>query len=109
MEKNLYDTNKLIELYKNEESVNGYTTILNLIEFPKALELDLKILYPSKSDFKLAIKISTDLLKIGKPIPAVDILISAIAINNGLKVITKDKHFLLVKDVMREFDFLVEY
>jgi predicted nucleic acid-binding protein len=109
MEKNLYDTNKLIELYKNEESVNGYTTILNVIEFPKALELDLRVLYPSKSDYRLAIRISTELLKIGKPIPEVDILISAIAINNGLKVVTKDKHFLLVKDVMREFDVLVEY
>lgn len=107
MEKNLYDTNKLIELYKNEESVNGYTTILNVIEFPKALELDLRVLYPSKSDYRLAIKISTELLKIGKPLPAVDILISAIAINNGLRVVTLDKLFMLVKEVISEFDVLV--
>ncbi len=108
MEKNLYDTNKLIELYKKKESVSGYTTILNVIEFPKALEFNLTIIYPSKSDYRLAIKISTELLKIGKPIPAVDILISAIAINNGLRVVTLDKRFLLVKEVISEFDVLVE-
>jgi len=66
MEKNLYDTNKLTELYKNKEIVSGYTTILNVIEFLKALESNLTILYPSKSDYKLAIKISTEVLKIGK-------------------------------------------
>lgn len=79
MEKNLYDTNKLIELYKNKESMSGYTTILNVIEFPKALEFNLTVLYLSKSDYRLAIKISTELLKIGEPVPAVYTLISAIA------------------------------
>ncbi|ADC66044.1 conserved hypothetical protein [Ferroglobus placidus DSM 10642] len=72
------------------------------------LELDLTILYPSKSDYNLALKISTELLKIGKPIPAVDIIISAISINKGLRVITKDKHFLFVKDVISEFNVIVE-
>ena len=110
MEKNLYDTSKLIQLYKSKgkKSVSGYTTILNIIEFPKALEIGLVILYPSKSDYKLAIKISTELLNIGKPIPAVDAIISAIAINNDLRVITKDKHFLFVKDVVENFKVIVE-
>ena len=107
MEKNLYDTSKLIDLYKKNEKIQGYTTIFNLIEFPKALELNLTVLYPSKSDYNLALKISTELLKIGKPIPAVDVLISAIAINNGLRVITRDKHFLFVKDVLKDFEVVV--
>ena len=108
MEKNLYDTSKLIDAYKKKEMHRGYTTIFNLIEFPKALELDLKVLYPSKWDYNLALKISTELLKIGKPIPAVDAIISAIALNNGLRVITKDRHFLFVKDVRRDFDVVIE-
>jgi len=107
MEKNLYDTSKLIEAYKKNEEIHGYTTIFNLIEFPKALELDLTVLYPSKSDYNLALKISIELLKIGKPIPAVDVIISAIAINNQLKVVTKDKHFLFVKDVVKDFEVIV--
>ncbi|WP_456369430.1 type II toxin-antitoxin system VapC family toxin [Geoglobus sp.] len=108
MEKNLYDTSKLIEAYRDNEKIRGHTTIFNLIEFPKALELDLNVLYPSKSDYNLGLKISTELLKLGKPIPAVDVIISAIAINNGLKILTKDKHFLFVKEVVREFEVVVD-
>ncbi len=108
MEKDLYDTSRLIDAYKKKEKIRGYTTIFNLIEFPKALELNLTVLYPSKSDYKLALKISTELLKVGKPIPAIDVMISAIAINNGLRVITKDRHFLFVKDVMKDFEVVVE-
>jgi predicted nucleic acid-binding protein len=72
------------------------------------LELDLTVLYPSKSDYSLALKISTELLKIGKPIPAVDVLLSAIAINNGLRVVTRDRHFLFVKDIMENFEVILE-
>lgn len=108
MEKNLYDTSKLIDAYKKNESIQGYTTVFNLIEFPKALELDLSVLYPSKSDYNLALKISTELIKIGKPIPAIDVLISAIAIKNHLKVITKDRHFLFIKEVLDDFEVIVE-
>jgi len=108
MEKILYDTCKLIDAYRNNKNIRGYTTIINLIEFPKALELDLTVLYPSKSDYDLALKISTKLLKLGKPIPAMDVIISAIAINNDLKFVTKDKHFLIVKNVMKDFEVAVE-
>jgi len=98
----------LIEAYRNNKDIQGYTTIFNLIEFPKALELDLIVLYPSKSDYNLALKISTELLKIGKPIPSIDVIISAISINKGLKLVTKDKHFLFVKDVIKNFDVHIE-
>ena len=53
MEENIYDTNKLIDAYKNKEKLNGYTTIFNVIEFPKALLLDMIVLYPTDDDFKL--------------------------------------------------------
>jgi len=48
MEENLYDTSRLIECYKNSIPMKGYTTVLKLIEFPKALELDLMVIYPSR-------------------------------------------------------------
>lgn len=44
----IYDTSKLIDIYKKDKKAQGYTTIFNLIEFPKALELDLNVLYPTK-------------------------------------------------------------
>lgn len=108
MEKNLYDTTKLIDAYKKSEKIRGYTTIFNLVEFPKALELNLRVLYPTKSDYNLALEISTELLKIGKPIPAVDVVISAIALNNGLRVVTKDRHLLFVKDLRKDFELVLE-
>ena len=103
MEKSLFDTNRLIDAYRERETLDGYTTILNLIEFPKAIEFNLRVLFPSKSDYHLALKISTELLKAGKPIPAVDSLIAAVVSNNKLKLVTKDKHFLMVKKVINDF------
>lgn len=103
MEKSLFDTNRLIEAYRDGESLEGYTTILNLIEFPKAIEFNIRVIFPSKSDHYLALKISTELLKIGKPIPAVDSVIAAVVLNNKLKLVTKDKHFLLIKNVIKYF------
>ncbi len=103
MEESLYDTNALIDAYREKETIEGYTTLLNIIEFPKAMELNLRVLFPSKSDYHLALIISTELLKTGKPIPAVDSVIASVALNNKLKLVTKDKHFLMVKEVKKEF------
>ncbi len=103
MEESIYDTNRLIDAYRERETLDGYTTILNLIEFPKAIEFDLRVIFPSRSDYQLALIISTDLIKIGKPIPAVDSVIAAVALNNKLKLVTKDKHFLMVKEVKKSF------
>ena len=108
MEKKLYDTSKLIECYKNRIPVRGYTTILNLIEFPKALELDLVVIYPSKLDYELALKLSTELLRIGKPVPAIDAVITAIALNRKLKLVTRDKHFMAIKEIRKDFELLIE-
>ncbi len=93
----------IMDLCGEKETIEGYTTILNIIEFPKAMELKLRVLFPSKSDYYLALIISTELLKIGKPIPAVDSVIASVALNNKLKLVTKDKHFLVVKEVKKEF------
>ncbi len=103
MAEDLYDTNILMVAYREKEILEGCTTILNIIEFPKAMELDLRVLFPSKSDYHLALIISTELLKVGKPIPAVDSVIAAVALNNKLKLVTKDKHFLMVNEVRKDF------
>ncbi len=103
MEESLFDTSTLIDVYREKEKIDGCTTILNIIEFPKAMEFNLRILFPSKSDYHLALIISTELLKAGKPIPAVDSVIAAVALNNKLKLMTKDKHFLMIKEVKKEF------
>lgn len=103
MEESLYDTSRLIDAYKKKETIQGYTTILNLIEFPKAIEFNLQVLFPSKSDYYLSLRISTGLLMVGKPIPSVDSLIAAIVLNNKLKLVTRDNHFLLIEKIMKDF------
>nr|HDO80728.1 PIN domain-containing protein [Candidatus Bathyarchaeota archaeon] len=93
----LYDTNVIIEALKEGRKINGYTTILNLVEFPKGLEVELGVLTPSIKDYLLAIEISQTMVEQGTPIPAVDTVISAVAINRKLTLVTKDKHFTLVQ------------
>jgi len=45
------------------------------------------------------------LREIGKPTPAIDVLIAAMCIRRDLRLLTKDKHFLFIKEV--EPDFMV--
>ena len=108
MEQILYDTSRLINAYKQRKQLRGYTTILNVVEFPKLLELKLTVIYPSKSDYNLAIKLSKDLLKIGKPIPAIDIIIAAVALNRNMKLVTTDNHFAATQKIRSGFEFVIE-
>ncbi len=97
----LYDTSSLIDKAKSgSRELEAFTTILNIIEFPKALEMKgLKIIYPTIDDYKLAIKLSKNLLEIGEPAPAIDLLIAAIAVNNKMALKTKNRHFKSIKKV----------
>jgi len=108
MEEILYDTGSLIKAYKKRKRLMGYTTILNVVEFPKLLELKLTVIYPSKSDYNIAIKLSKDLLKIGKPIPAIDIIVAAVALNRNMKLVTTDNHFDIIQEIKSDFEFVIE-
>lgn len=103
----MYDTSSLITLKKKGESLEDgqdFTTIFSIIEYPKALEIkNLTIIYPQKSTFETAVHLSSQLLRHGTPIPAMDILIASIAIIKNLVLITKDKHFELIKSIQPDF------
>jgi tRNA(fMet)-specific endonuclease VapC len=105
MEEIVYDTNQLISFLKSgKESVNGFTTIFNIIEFPKALDLkELGVIYPTLDDYDEGLKISAALLTEGKPLPAVDILVAAMCVRRNLTLRTLDKHFTNVKKVRTNF------
>jgi len=104
----LYDTGSLINAYKQRKQLVGHTTILNVVEFPKLLELKLTVIYPSKSDYNLAIKLSKDLLKVGKPIPAIDVTVAAVALNRSMKLVTTDNHFAMIQEIKPNFKFVIE-
>jgi len=101
----VYDTSALISLLKSGRSlVKGFTTILNIIEFPKALDFKgLGVIYPNVEDYDEALKVSVSLLGKGKPIPAIDILIAAMCLRRNLMLVTGDEHFRHVKSVRKEF------
>jgi tRNA(fMet)-specific endonuclease VapC len=105
MEEVVYDTNQLISFLKSgKHGVKGFTTILNIIEFPKALELkELAVIYPTLGDYDESLKISAALLRNGSSLPAVDILIASICIRRDLRLCTLDKHFMNIKSVRNAF------
>jgi hypothetical protein len=105
MEEVLYDTSALISFLKGGKRVaKGFTTVLNIVEFPKALDLkELGIIYPTVEDYDEALKMAVSLLKIGKPMPAIDILISAVCLRRGLLLLTADVHFKNIKTIRSEF------
>jgi len=105
MEEVVYDTSALINLLKSgKKTAKGFTTIFSIIEFPKALELkELGVIYPTVSDYDEALQLSAALLKAGKPIPAVDVLIASVCIRRNLILLTMNRHFTRVKSVRKEF------
>ena len=106
MEEVLYDTSALISILKSgKKAARGFTTVLNIVEFPKALDLKgLGILYPTAEDYDEALKIAVSLLKIGKPVPAIDIVIAAMCLRRGLLLLTVDAHFTHIKLIKSEFN-----
>lgn len=99
----LYDTNILIERLRERISkLEGSTTTLNLIEFPKAAAISgLEIIVPGKDDYDKGFELAILLLKAGKPVPAVDIILAAIAINRELLLHTMDGHFKEIQKIAK--------
>ena len=110
MEETFYDTSILMDLFKKGKTkLVGYTSIFNILEFPKAIRfIGLKVIYPTRRDYDGALKYSLKLLKLGKPIPALDLLIASICFDRGLTLDTKDKHFLSIRNVEKGFKVRVE-
>ena len=105
MEEIVYDTNELIDfLKKGKLDLNGFTTVFNLVEFPKATELEqLTLIYPDLEDYEESVEISSALLQRGSPLPAIDILVAAMCIRRNLTLCTKDSHFTAIKSVRKNF------
>ena len=85
------------------ETKAGFTTIFSLIEYPKAINYEIEILWPEREDYILAIELMAALFNKGKPIPAIDALIASICLNRQLTLRTKDRHFLNIKEIKPDF------
>jgi len=100
----------VIELVaRKKQRILGYISILTVIEYPPSLTYASKILYPEKKDYFLPIKWQVMLRKKGNPMPAVDLVIAAQAYNRGLTLITRDKHFEIIKrEVAHDLKLILE-
>ena len=97
------EANKVLDTNLLIDGETGITTILNVIEYPKSLEKqDNEILWPTRGDYLTAIEIMVLLVEAGKPIPAIDVLLSAICLNRKMTLVTKDRHFNYVKSVKKD-------
>lgn len=108
----LFDINTLIELARsNQKNIEGYTTIFNVIEFPKSTGIfgKITIIFPSSQDYELALELSIKLYKIGKAIPAMDILVCTICYNNKLTLISKDKYIDAINEIWDDFQISQDY
>ncbi len=109
MAANLYDTNILIDAKRNQSPLFGFTTILNIIEFPKALENDgLNVLQPGSNDYEVALELSIKLLEVGTPVPAVDVIVAAMCLKRNLVLHTSDRHFKEVKAIAKTLKLRLE-
>ena len=103
MEKNekLYDTSALIKLVVKQgiTRLSGYTTILNVIEYPPATTLGLNIVYPRRVDYELAFTWQLKLRRKGRPVPAIDLIVAAIAVNMDLQLVAVDEHFNWIAEI----------
>jgi hypothetical protein len=84
------------------------TTILNVIEYPKAIERDVDVIFPEKKDYYKAIEVMTSLLKKGKPLPVVDVLLASMCMNHDFTFRTRDRHFEKISQEFSEFKLVME-
>lgn len=72
-----------------------------MIEYPPILDLGRKVLvvYPTKEDYDLALRIMIGLRKIGWSVNVVDVMLASIAINRDMVVVTNDKDFEFIKKI----------
>ena len=102
------ETSKVLDTNVLIDGDSGLTTILNIIEYPKAIEKgDSEVIFPTRSDYITAVEIMVDLFEFGKAIPAIDVLIAAICLNRKLTLVTRDGHFRYVKSVRKELSLQI--
>ena len=98
----IVDTSIVIRRIKNREPIYEDITVVTLIEYPFVLDYEGfkgSILFPTTRDYYLAYEIQRRLARKGKMKGFADLLIAAIAINNGEELVTSDEDFSDIAEV----------
>jgi len=89
--------------------IDDMVTVVTLAEFPSILEyakFQGSVIYPTRDDMDLAVKLQLKLKSRGKPKPFSDLLIAAICINRNEELVTKDENF---RDIAEASNLKVRY
>ncbi len=102
------DTNIVMTRVKEGEIIRENITEVTAVEYPPVIEyrkFQGDVLLITRKSIGIAIELQKRLRKIGKPKPFADVMIAAICIANGEKLITKDSDF---KDIAEISELEVE-
>ena len=103
----ILDTSAVIIRWKSKEHIADNITVVTMIEFPRILDYKNfhgSIYFPLLEEYKLAYDLQKELYKLGKPKAFADLVIAAIAINRGEKIVTKDTDFLEIAEVAKKLN-----
>src|SRR4030042_4191448 len=102
----LLDTNALITCLKKLKNgpvfvpEHTFTTILNVIEHPPVVNCDdLVVIHPSLDNYAHSLDYAIKLRIKGTPIPVIDLVIGAIAVDHKLCLVTSDAHFNYFQEI----------
>ena len=75
-------------------------SLITVIEYPPVLEYAEIVLYPTRLEYFIAVKWQSELRARGIPLPATDLIIAAQVVNRNLVLVTRDKHFKILKETV---------
>ena len=100
-ESEIYDTSAIVELARRRITRRApYILIITVVEYLSAVGYAESIIYPTWRGYNLAIVWQSRLRALGSPLPATDLVIATQAVNNNMVLVTKDKHFKILKETV---------
>ncbi|RLG53649.1 MAG: DNA-binding protein [Thermoproteota archaeon] len=107
----IIDTPIAIQRVANGETIDESITSVTLIEFPPIKDyekFDGKIYFMGEEEQLTAVLLQIKLRKIGSPMSIGDLLIAATCINKNETLLTKDKDFMIIKEVEPTLKVVIE-
>ncbi len=107
----IIDTPIAIQRVANGETIDESITSVTLIEFPPIKDyekFDGKIYFMGEEEQLTAVLLQIKLRKIGSPMSVGDLLIAATCINKNETLLTKDKDFMIIKEVEPTLKVVIE-
>ncbi|MCE4610439.1 MAG: hypothetical protein F7B17_00520 [Desulfurococcales archaeon] len=104
----IYDTNVVINKARRGERIDGDITVITLIEYPRIIyykKFKGNVKFPVREDYILAHKLQLKLIEKGKPQQATDLIIAAITLRLGEKLVTMDRDFEVIAEAARELGY----